>query len=72
MRSDHIIIALAYNVTSRDVELIVNTIEGVIKEVFETIGRETEETEWLSAEHVNLKIGWRMLRRLLFTKNTIS
>jgi hypothetical protein len=72
MRSDHIIIALGYNITSRDVELIANTIEGVIKEVFETIGSETEETEWLSAEHVNLKIGWRMLRRLLFTKNTIS
>lgn len=36
-RGDHIIIALAYNVTSRDVELIANTIEGVIREVFETL-----------------------------------
>lgn len=40
MRGDHIIIAPAYNVTSRDVELIVNTIEGVIKEVFETLERD--------------------------------
>jgi adenosylmethionine-8-amino-7-oxononanoate aminotransferase len=40
MRGDYIIITPAYNVTSRDVELIVNTIEGVIKEVFETLERE--------------------------------
>jgi adenosylmethionine-8-amino-7-oxononanoate aminotransferase len=37
---DHVIIAPAYNITSADVELIVNTIEGVIKDVFDTVAKE--------------------------------
>lgn len=38
---DHVIIAPAYNITFKDVEHIVNTIEGVIKDVFEVLERET-------------------------------
>jgi adenosylmethionine-8-amino-7-oxononanoate aminotransferase len=40
IRGDHIIIAPAYNITSGDVEHIVNTIEGVIHDVFDTLKKE--------------------------------
>ncbi len=42
---DHVIIAPAYNITSADVEHIANTIEGVIKEVFDTLTTETADQQ---------------------------
>lgn len=43
IRGDHIIISPAYNITSGDVELIANTIEGVINDVFDTLAKETAD-----------------------------
>jgi len=36
---DHVIIVPAYNITSADVEHIVSTAQGVILEVFDTLGK---------------------------------
>ena len=43
LSGDHVIIAPAYNITSTDVEFIVNTIEGVIKDVFDTVAKEATD-----------------------------
>lgn len=40
---DHIIISPAYNITPGDVELIASTVEGVIKDVFDALAKETAD-----------------------------
>jgi len=42
---DHVIIAPAYNITPADVEHIVDTIEGVIKDVFDTVAKEIADQQ---------------------------
>jgi adenosylmethionine-8-amino-7-oxononanoate aminotransferase len=43
IRGDHVIISPAYNITREDVEFIAATVDGIIREVFDTLDKETQK-----------------------------
>lgn len=42
IRGDHVIISPAYNITRKDVEFIAATVDGIIREVFDTLEKELQ------------------------------
>jgi adenosylmethionine-8-amino-7-oxononanoate aminotransferase len=41
IRGDHVVVSPAYNITREEVEYIAATVDGIIREVFDTLDRET-------------------------------